>query len=75
MRLAEVARVVGGRLHEATGDELVTASVEFDSRAVRPGGLFLALPGEHADGHNFAAAATAAGAVGYWPAVRCRRPR
>jgi len=64
MRLAEVARVVGGRLHEATGDELVTASVEFDSREVHPGGLFLALPGEHADGHDFAAAATAAGAVG-----------
>jgi UDP-N-acetylmuramoyl-tripeptide--D-alanyl-D-alanine ligase len=63
MRLADVAAVTGGRLHRATGDELVRA-VEFDSRAIRPGGLFLALPGERVDGHEFAAAAVAAGAVG-----------
>lgn len=61
MRLAEVAAVTGGRLHRATGDEPVTG-VEFDSRKVGPGGLFLALPGERADGHDFAAAAVAAGA-------------
>jgi UDP-N-acetylmuramoyl-tripeptide--D-alanyl-D-alanine ligase len=61
MRLAEVAAVTGGRLHRATGDEPVTG-VEFDSRKVGPGGLFLALPGEHTDGHDFAAAAVAAGA-------------
>jgi UDP-N-acetylmuramoyl-tripeptide--D-alanyl-D-alanine ligase len=61
MRLAEVAAVTGGRLHRATGEERV-ASVEFDSRAVAPGALFLALPGERADGHDFAAAAVAAGA-------------
>lgn len=63
MSLAEIAAVTGGRLHRATGAERVTA-VEFDSRAIRPGGLFLALPGERADGHDFAAAAVAAGAVG-----------
>jgi UDP-N-acetylmuramoyl-tripeptide--D-alanyl-D-alanine ligase len=63
MSLAEVAAFTGGRLHRATGDERVTA-VEFDSRAIRPGGLFLALPGERADGHDFAAAAVAAGAAG-----------
>ena len=63
MRLAEVATVTGGRLHRATGDERVTA-VEFDSRAIRPGGLFLALPGERVDGHEYAAAAVAAGAAG-----------
>jgi UDP-N-acetylmuramoyl-tripeptide--D-alanyl-D-alanine ligase len=62
MSLAEVARVTGGRLHRATGTERVTA-VEFDSRKVGHGGLFLALPGERADGHDFAAAAVAAGAV------------
>ncbi|MFR9802900.1 UDP-N-acetylmuramoyl-tripeptide--D-alanyl-D-alanine ligase [Pseudonocardia sp. RS010] len=61
MRLAEVAAVTGGTLHRATGDEPVTG-VEFDSRKVGPGGLFLALPGERADGHDFAAAAVAAGA-------------
>jgi UDP-N-acetylmuramoyl-tripeptide--D-alanyl-D-alanine ligase len=62
MSLAEVAAVTGGRLHRATGAERVTA-VEFDSRQVGPGGLFLALPGERADGHDFAAAAVAAGAT------------
>ena len=62
MSLAEVAAVTGGRLHRATGTERVTG-VEFDSRKVGPGGLFLALPGERVDGHDFAAAAVAAGAV------------
>ncbi|MEN3303272.1 UDP-N-acetylmuramoyl-tripeptide--D-alanyl-D-alanine ligase [Pseudonocardia sp.] len=62
MTLAEVARVTGGRLHRATGDERVRA-VEFDSRKVGDGGLFLALPGERTDGHDFAAAAVAAGGV------------
>jgi UDP-N-acetylmuramoyl-tripeptide--D-alanyl-D-alanine ligase len=63
MRLADVAAVTGGRLHRATGEERVS-SVEFDSRAVAPGALFLALPGERADGHAFARAAVAAGATG-----------
>jgi UDP-N-acetylmuramoyl-tripeptide--D-alanyl-D-alanine ligase len=63
MRLADIAAVTGGRLHRATGDERVTA-VEFDSRAARPGTLFLALPGARADGHDFAATAVAAGAAG-----------
>ncbi len=63
IRLADVAAVTGGRLHRASGDERVTA-VEFDSRAIGPGGLFLALPGERADGHDFAVAAMRAGASG-----------
>jgi UDP-N-acetylmuramoyl-tripeptide--D-alanyl-D-alanine ligase len=63
MTLAEIARVTGGRLHRATGEERVRA-VEFDSRAVGDGGLFLALPGERTDGHDFAAAAVAAGGTG-----------
>ena len=62
--LAELARLVGGRLHRATGDERITGTVEFDSRAVGPGGLFVALPGERADGHAFARAALDAGAAG-----------
>jgi UDP-N-acetylmuramoyl-tripeptide--D-alanyl-D-alanine ligase len=63
MRLADVATVTGGRLHRASGQERVTA-VEFDSRAIAPGGLFVALPGERVDGHSFTAAAMAAGAAG-----------
>ena len=38
-------------------------SVDFDSRAVTPGSLFCAVKGEHADGHDHAAAAVANGAV------------
>ncbi len=44
------------------GSVLVEA-LTADSRAVRPGGLFVAVPGDHADGHDFVAAAAAAGAV------------
>ncbi len=62
LTLADVAAVTGGRLHRADGAAVVDA-VEFDSREIRAGGLFLALPGERADGHDFAAAAVAAGAV------------
>ncbi|MBW0092092.1 UDP-N-acetylmuramoyl-tripeptide--D-alanyl-D-alanine ligase [Pseudonocardia sp. KRD-184] len=61
--LTEVAAVTGGRLHRAGGDEVVTA-VEFDTRTLAAGGLFVALPGERVDGHDYAGAALAAGAVG-----------
>ncbi|QFZ22583.1 UDP-N-acetylmuramoyl-tripeptide--D-alanyl-D-alanine ligase [Saccharothrix syringae] len=64
LSLAEIAEVVGGTLHNATGDEVVTGSVEFDTREVTEGGLFLALPGERVDGHDFAAQAVARGAAG-----------
>jgi len=71
MTLAEVARITGGRLDAgADPGAVVTGPVEFDSRLVTPGGLFLALPGDHVDGADFAAAAVAAGAV----AVLATRP-
>ncbi|MEO7124767.1 MAG: UDP-N-acetylmuramoyl-tripeptide--D-alanyl-D-alanine ligase [Nakamurella sp.] len=70
MTVREVAAVVGAVLvpataHAVTQDaaEAIVTSVEFDSRKVRPGSLFVALPGEHVDGHDFAEAAAAAGAV------------
>ena len=40
----------------------------FDSRQVRPGMLYVALKGEHRDGHDFVASALAAGAA--WALVR-----
>lgn len=64
LSLVEVADAVGGVLHGCSGTEMVTGGVEFDSRRVQPGGLFVALPGERVDGHDFAAAAMAAGAAG-----------
>ena len=63
LRLGEIADIVGGRLHEADPSTVVSGAVEFDSRAVTAGGLFLALPGERVDGHDFVPAAMAAGAV------------
>ena len=63
MTLAEIAAAVGGRLVGADPAAVVTGPVEFDSREVGPGGLFVAFAGEKVDGHDFAAAAVAAGAV------------
>src|SRR5690242_17695447 len=68
LSLAQIADIVGGRLVDVTAEEAaalrVTGTVEFDSRAIGPGSLFLALPGARSDGHDFAAAAVDAGAVG-----------
>jgi UDP-N-acetylmuramoyl-tripeptide--D-alanyl-D-alanine ligase len=64
LTLKEIAEAVGGRPHHATGAELVSGTVEFDSREVTKGGLFVALPGERVDGHDFARTAMDAGAVG-----------
>lgn len=63
LSLAELAAAVGGRLAGADPAARVTGAVEVDSRKVGPGGLFVAFPGEHVDGHDFAGAALAAGAV------------
>ncbi|ART69485.1 UDP-N-acetylmuramoyl-tripeptide--D-alanyl-D-alanine ligase [Mycobacterium dioxanotrophicus] len=74
MSVARIAEIVGGELADITAEQAeqtrVTGTVEFDSRAVGPGGLFLALPGARSDGHDFAATAVAAGAV----AVLAARP-
>jgi UDP-N-acetylmuramoyl-tripeptide--D-alanyl-D-alanine ligase len=63
LTLAEVAAAVDGRLTGADPTTTVTGPVEFDSRKVRPGGLFVAFSGEKVDGHDYAAGAVADGAV------------
>jgi len=45
------------------GPDPEIASLAYDSREVRPGCLFFALPGLHADGHRFIGAALASGAA------------
>ncbi|MCV7443258.1 UDP-N-acetylmuramoyl-tripeptide--D-alanyl-D-alanine ligase [Mycobacterium paraense] len=74
LTVAQIAEIVGGTLAdispEAAADLHVTGTVEFDSRKIGPGGLFLALPGARSDGHDHAASAVAAGAV----AVVAARP-
>ena len=62
LSLAQIARITGGRLDGDPG-AVVTGEVVIDSRRVAPGGLFAAVEGERVDGHDFAAAAAAAGAV------------
>jgi UDP-N-acetylmuramoyl-tripeptide--D-alanyl-D-alanine ligase len=64
MTLDEIAAITTGRLVNADPAATVTAGVEYDTRALRPGGLFVAFAGERVDGHDFAANAVAAGAVG-----------
>ncbi len=68
-RLAGEGRLRGTRLDGrpvATAEVARTevTGVTQDSRAVRPGMLFVAVPGRHADGHDFVPAALEAGAAG-----------
>jgi len=49
-------RVVGVPVGEVTG-------LAYDSRAVTPGAVFFAVPGDHVDGHEFATEAIAKGAL------------
>ncbi|KFI65560.1 UDP-N-acetylmuramoyl-tripeptide--D-alanyl-D-alanine ligase [Bifidobacterium cuniculi] len=65
MTVEQAARAVDGRLldpGQARIGRLVTA-VTTDSRDVATGSLFVAIAGEHVDGHDFVATAASAGAV------------
>jgi len=70
LTLARIAQVTGGQLAHGDPSAVVSGEVVIDSRRAGPGGLFAAVAGERADGHDFAAAAVAAGAV----AVLATRP-
>jgi UDP-N-acetylmuramoyl-tripeptide--D-alanyl-D-alanine ligase len=71
LSIAEVSEIVGATADRVTDQAaIVTGPVVIDSRQARPGGLFAALPGTRADGHDFAADAVAAGAT----AVLATRP-
>ena len=58
LRLADIAGVCGGTVH-GDPDLLVDAPAYVDTRTPVPGGLFVAVSGEHVDGHDYAAGAHA----------------
>jgi len=60
MDLLEAARATAAGL---VGDNCTFSGVSTDSRTIAPGELFVALRGEHFDGHHYVAAAQARGAA------------
>ena len=58
----DLVAAAGGALLARSDRPILGGAV--DSREVRPGNLFVALPGERTDGHRFVSAALAAGAAG-----------
>jgi UDP-N-acetylmuramoyl-L-alanyl-D-glutamate--2,6-diaminopimelate ligase len=65
MRFDELtaAEIPGLRSVSPTGDQVEITSLAYDSRRAQPGTLFFCVPGYERDGHDFAAAAIAAGAA------------
>ncbi|WP_309066348.1 UDP-N-acetylmuramoyl-tripeptide--D-alanyl-D-alanine ligase [Microbacterium sp.] len=66
LSLAEIAAILDGELRLAAADApdtVVSGSVDTDSRAMQPGSIFVAKPGETTDGHRYVGAAVDAGAV------------
>jgi len=62
MKLTELAAHLPGAEIIGPGDAEFSA-LEYDSRRVRPGALFVAVPGVRADGHDYLQQAVAAGAA------------
>ena len=62
MTVREIAAAIGATVPTSGGETVVT-SVEFDTRRVTPGALYVALQGERVDGHTYVEAARTAGAV------------
>jgi UDP-N-acetylmuramoyl-tripeptide--D-alanyl-D-alanine ligase len=71
LSVAQISEITGATADLVTDPgAMVTGPVVIDSRKAGPGSLFAALPGLRAHGHDFAPAATAAGAT----AVLASRP-
>jgi UDP-N-acetylmuramoyl-tripeptide--D-alanyl-D-alanine ligase len=56
-------RAMRGTLLRVSSPDAVFAGASFDSRYVRAGEMFFALPGENVDGYDYCVSATAAGAA------------
>ena len=65
-QLLEGVPLAGGNLNQ----DMEINSISYDSREIRPGALFLALPGSGTDGHRYIGQALERGAA----AVLCQRP-
>lgn len=63
LSLDEIRALTAGELHGPGDGVVVDGVVSTDSRECGPGSLYVARVGEHADGHDYAPAAMAAGAV------------
>ena len=66
MTLEEMQVCLGSDIRSYLPDDLAgkaPASFCYDSRAVEPGSLFVCLPGDRVDGHDYAAQAAAKGAL------------
>lgn len=70
MSVGDIAAALDADVVNLDPEQVVTGPVVIDSRRVVPGALFVAINGERVDGHDYAAAAVAAGAV----AVVSERP-
>ncbi len=60
--LSRLAEWAGGELTGGDATALVGPDVATDSRGLSPGAVFVAVPGERVDGHDYVAAAGASGA-------------
>ncbi len=61
--VAEPEHLAAGSGSAAAGGAVQVAGIEFDSRQARAGSVFVAVPGEHSDGHDFVSSAVALGAA------------
>ena len=61
LKLSDIAMWTRGHLY---GTDALAQAVSIDSRCLKPGALFIAIPGDHVDGHNFLEDAARHGAVG-----------
>ena len=59
--ISQISEVISGKI-VGDGNKLITGAAFFDSREIVSNGIFLALKGEHVDGHDFAINALKGGA-------------
>lgn len=62
LTLGQAAGESGGVLLSSGSEDIVATSVSIDSRAITGGELFVAIPGERVDGHDYAKTALDSGA-------------